>query len=211
MNVRSHKEFHCAYRFTHHQNRGAQEVLRLYRRPGRRRYGARTRNGLRPPRPQRRREDDPRPDSGHPADTRCRPRHDRRSGRRAPGADRAFDDRLRRAVRRRRRDTHRPGEPRASRPPVRAQTQSGPGAGRRDAPAAVPHSSSRPAGAHLLRRDAPPPRPRRQPRRSPAPADPRRAHDRPRPSHPERPLGLHQGTRARRHLGAADDAVPRGG
>ena len=69
----------------------------------------------------------------------------------------------------------------------------------------------RPAGAHVLGRHAPPPRPRGRAGARAAGALPRRAHDRSRPAGPHRALDRHRGSGLGRHHGAADDAVPRGG
>ena len=74
-----------------------------------------------------------------------------------------------------------------------------------------PRGGGRPPRAHVLRRHAPPPRPRGEPRRESAGAVPRRAHDRPRSAEPQRPLGAPQRARGRGHDARAHDAVPRGG
>ena len=63
----------------------------------------------------------------------------------------------------------------------------------------------------VLRRHAPPPRPRRQPDQ-PAAADlPRRAHHRPRPAHPRADVGHHPRAGGRRLHRAPDHPVPRRG
>ena len=75
---------------------------------------------------------------------------------------------------------------------------------------ALTHAADR-VVAHLLRRHAPPARPRRRARAPPAGAVPRRAHHRSRPAGPQRALGRDRGARERRHHRAAHHAVPRGG
>ena len=69
----------------------------------------------------------------------------------------------------------------------------------------------RPAGQDLLRRHAPPARPRRRAGRRPAGAVPRRADHRPRPAQPHRHVGGHRRAGRRRHHAAAHHPVPRGG
>ena len=64
---------------------------------------------------------------------------------------------------------------------------------------------------HLLRRHAPPPGPRRQPRRPAERGLPRRADDRPRSRQARGHVGRRARPRRRRLDGAADHAVPRGG
>ncbi len=64
---------------------------------------------------------------------------------------------------------------------------------------------------NLLRRHAPPARPRGGARRQTADRLPRRADDRPRPAQPPRPVGDDRGAGRRGHDGAADDPVPRRG
>ena len=74
-----------------------------------------------------------------------------------------------------------------------------------------PRRRRRPAGQHVLRRHAPPPRPRRQPRRGTAGALPRRADHGPRSPQPHRAVGPARRARPRRRHAAAHDPVPRGG
>ena len=71
-------------------------------------------------------------------------------------------------------------------------------------------AGDRPA-QHLLRRHAPPPRPRGQPRRPPEHRLPRRAHDRPRPRQARGHVGRRAQPRPRRLDDPADHAVPRRG
>ena len=71
-----------------------------------------------------------------------------------------------------------PREPRTRRAAVRPRPARGPRPQRPGARAHGPRRRRRPAGAHLLGRDAPAPRPRREPRRPAPAAPPRRAHDR---------------------------------
>ena len=65
--------------------------------------------------------------------------------------------------------------------------------------------------AHLLRRHAPAPRPRRGARPPAAGPVPRRAHHRPRSPEPQRPLGHRPRAGGRRHHRPPHDPVPRGG
>ena len=74
-----------------------------------------------------------------------------------------------------------------------------------------PDRRRRPPGPHLLRRHAPPARPRRRARAPAAGAVPRRADHRPRPGQPQRPVGGDRGAGGRRHHRAAHHPVPRGG
>ena len=83
----------------------------------------------------------------------------------------------------------RPRQPRDGRPAPPPAEGRGPPPGRRAARAARPHRRRRPPGQDLLRRHAPPARPRRQPRRLARGAVPRRADHRPRPPQPQRPVG----------------------
>ena len=71
--------------------------------------------------------------------------------------------------------------------------------------------AARPPGEDLLRRHAPPARPRRRARGAPAGAVPRRAHHRARPAQPPRALGDDRGARGRGHDRPAHHAVPRRG
>jgi len=80
---------------------------------------------------------------------------------------RAAGDRAGRAVRGGGTGHDRAREPGAGRPPVRAQAPAGAGGRHRGAGAAAACPGRRPAGPHLLRRDAPPPGPGRQPGRRP--------------------------------------------
>ena len=93
----------------------------------------------------------------------------------------------------------------------RLEPQGGQGAGRGGAGAPDLADAADRSVRTLLRRHAPAPRPRRQPRRAAPRADPRRADDRPRPAHPHGALGLHPAARPGRHDRAPDDAVPGGG
>ena len=93
------------------------------------------------------------------------------------------------AVRRRRAGDDRAREPCHGRPPLRAGPARGQGQRRRRARPTRARRRGRTPRAHVLGRDAPPARPRRQPGRgTPAPAA-RRAHDRTRPSQPNRAVG----------------------
>ena len=74
-----------------------------------------------------------------------------------------------------------------------------------------PDRRGRPARPHLLRRHAPPPRPRRQPGRRAEAAAARRADHRARPAQPHRAVGRHPRAGRERHRRAADHAVPRRG
>ena len=67
------------------------------------------------------------------------------------------------------------------------------------------------ARRRLLRRHAPPARPRPQLRRDPRGPLPRRADHGARHPQPPRAVGRHPHARRRRHHGVPDDAVPRGG
>ena len=82
---------------------------------------------------------------------------------------------------------------------------------RRAAGALRPRRRGRPPGTDLLRRDAPPARPRLEPADAPADPVPRRAHDRARSAQPQRDLGDRARARPRGDDAAADDPVPRGG
>src|SRR4051794_4918365 len=86
-----------------------------------------------------------------------------------------------------------------------------PRARRRAARAPRPVRGGRSPRRHLLRRHAPPPRPRRLPARRPPGRVPRRADDRPRPGQPRRGAGGRPRARRRRRRPAAHDPVPRGG
>ncbi len=82
----------------------------------------------------------------------------------------------------------------------------------RRARALRPRRRRRPARRDLLRRHAPPARPRREPRRPPAGDPARRADHRPGPAHAPGAVGDGRRAAPRRHHGAADDPVPgRGG
>ena len=114
-----------------------------------------------------------------------------------------------RAVRRGRRDPHRPGEPGHDR-----QTAAGeePAPGRRRPARTVrPRRRRRPPGGDLLGRHAPPPRHRHEPHRRPADHLPRRADHRPRPGGPHRGVEGDPEPRRQRHDGSADHPVPGGG
>ena len=111
-----------------------------------------------------------------------------------------------RAVRGRRRDPQRAGEPRAGRP---AAAPAGPGHDRgRPARALLADRRGRAEGVDLLGWHAPPPRHRDEPHRGPAGHLPRRADDRARPPGAPRGVADRQGTRRARHDGAAHHAVP---
>ena len=69
----------------------------------------------------------------------------------------------------------------------------------------------RPAGTHLLRRDAPPARPRVELAHASADPVPRRAHHRARSTQPQRDLGDRARARPRGDDALAHDPVPRGG
>ena len=66
----------------------------------------------------------------------------------------------------------------------------------------------RPHRAHVLRRNAAPPRPRRRAGGAAAGAVPRRAHDRSRPAQPPEHVGDHRGLRRRRYHRAPHHPVP---
>ena len=66
-------------------------------------------------------------------------------------------------------------------------------------------------GQDILRRHAPAPRPRRRAHGRAPGRVPRRADHRPRPEGSTLDVGPHRRTRSRRHDGAHDDPVPRGG
>ncbi len=103
-------------------------------------------------------------------------------------------------------------EPRGSSAACRACRRAGRArTARRAARAVRPRGRRRQADRAVLRRHAPPARPRRQPDQ-PAAADlPRRADHRPRPAHPRADVGHHPRPRRRRLHRAAHDAVPRRG
>ena len=73
------------------------------------------------------------------------------------------------------------------------------------------HRRRRPHGQGLLRRHAPAPRPRRQPRDAPAGALPRRADHGARPHQPAAHVGRDPRARRRRRHGPPHDPVPRRG
>ena len=127
------------------------------------------------------------------------------------GAAAARPHRARGPERRRRREPHRLREPRDGRAPL--PPRQGPVADprARAARALRARPGRRPRRQDLLRRHAPPARPRRRARRPPAGALPRRADDRARPAQPPRAVGHDRGPRRPRHDRAADHAVPRGG
>ena len=102
-------------------------------------------------------------------------------------------------------------EPRDGRPPLRHEPPGRHRARRRAARALRPHRRRRARGEDLLRRHAPPARPRGRAGRQAARAVPRRADDGPGPAQPRRAVGDDRGPRRRRHHGPADDAVPRRG
>ena len=104
-----------------------------------------------------------------------------------------------------------PGEPPDVRPPVRPLARRGAAAGGRAAGALRPRRRRRPPGAHVLRRDAPPARPRVEPAHASADPVPRRAHDRARSAQPQRDLGDRARARPRGDDDHADDPVPGGG
>ena len=131
-------------------------------RPRRRRPRRSSRIDLRPARPERRRQDHPRPHPRH-ADPpgrghrdRGRPRPARRPGRGPPL------DQPHRPVRRRRRHAHRRGEPADDGPPAAPAAARGGRPQRRAAGRVRPRRRPRPAGQDLLGRHAPAPRPRDQ-------------------------------------------------
>ena len=101
-----------------------------------------------------------------------RPRRRPRRGAPAPG------DRPRRPVRRGRREPHRPGEPDHGRTALRDGAPHGPRPRPGAAGALRSRRGRRPAGEDLLRRHAPPPRPRRGARRLATGAVSRRADHR---------------------------------
>ncbi len=165
-----------------------------------------------PARAQRRRQDHRRAHPHHAARARRGTGDGGRARRRPRRARPAAGDRPVRAVRRGRRAPHRPREPRHGRPAL--PPRQGPRAAARAAELLEPFDLDRrrrPARQDLLRRHAPPARPRRRPGRPPAGAVPRRADHRPRPAQPAGHVGRHRRAGARRHDAAPDHAVPRGG
>src|SRR5581483_729733 len=191
--------------------RGPAQALR--RRDGARRDRPRgaVPDGLRPARPERRRQDD---DDPRPLDdprTGRRPCRGARPRRRPRREDRPAEHRPRRPVRGRRRQPDGPREPaadRQARPPAPARGRRPRGTASR---ALRADRRGRPSRADILGRHAPSHRPRRGAREPSAGALPRRADDRARPAQPQRGVGDDRGPRRRRHDGRPHDAVPRGG
>ena len=97
-----------------------------------------------------------------------------------------------RPVRRRRRVSDRPREPPDGRPALPDERARREGPGGRAARALQPRRRRRPHRQDVLRRHAPPPRPRRRPGRPPARDVHGRADHRPRPAQPAAAVGGHQ-------------------
>ena len=180
-------------RRTGHRGQRAGQVLPRRARAGRGRPAGPARQRVRPARAERGGQDHDRAHPGH-AD-----RGGRRAGpggrfRRAPRPVRGPPpDQPHRPVRRAGRGADRRGEPADDGQAVPAVPDGGPAArGRADR--AVRADRGRPAaGGHLLGRDAPPARHRRQPGRPPVGDLPRRAVDRPRPAEPADHVAGHRG------------------
>ena len=127
-----------------------------------------------------------RPDGG--SATHLRPR------RAARGADRAPAHRRDRPVRLGRRDALAPPRTSALLPPARAQTRRIAAQGHRAARGVRADGCRQAPAQELLRRHAPPPRPRREPDLAAAADLPRRADHGPRPAHPLADVGHHPPT-----------------
>ena len=136
---------------------------------------------------------------------RRRPRPRRGPRRRTRG------DRRHRPVLGRRQPAHGRGEPDPDGRPAPPRPRGGPPARRGAARPLRPRRRGEAPGRHLLRRHAPPARPRDDPRGRPADHLPRRADDRPGPPQPPHDVGDHPRARRRRRHDLPDDAVPRGG
>ena len=188
---------------------GAAEVVQGAGGAPRRGPRGRAREHLRPARLERGGQDHGREDPVHAAQGgRGDGRRQRLRRRDATGGG-AGVDQPHRAVRRRRRDPQRAGEPRADGP---AAAPAGPGQDRRRPARAVrADRRGRAEGGDVLGRDAPPPGHRDEPHREPAGDLPRRADDRARPAGAHRGVAGGRGARRQRHDGAAHDAVPGGG
>ena len=133
-------------------------------------------------RPERRGQDHCGADPHHDPAARCGPGRGARPRRHPRRAGRARAHRPRRAVRRGRREPHRPREPAHGRPAVAPVEVGRAPAGRRAARALRSRRRGRSSRAHLLGRHAPPARPRGRARAPSAGAVPRRADHRPRPA-----------------------------
>jgi hypothetical protein len=162
-------------------------------------------------RAERRRQDHDRADPHHAHPAGRGPGDDRRVRRRPRTDQGARRDQPDRAVRRRRRQPDRPGEPGDGRPADAPRPDRGPPPRPRPARPPRSHRRDRPSGQDVLRRHAPAARSRDEPDRA-APGDLRRRADhRPRPGEPADPVGRDRRTRPGRHDDPAHHAVPRGG
>ncbi len=155
----------------------------------RHRHGCSRRHGIRPARSERRRQDDRDPGALDPAATRLGPSRGRGLRRGARAREGPKRDRAHRSVRGRRRAALGPGEPVHDRTAAGHARVGGDRPGQGAARVLRPHRGRDEVRQDVLRRDAAPARPGREPRRASAVPLPRRADDRPGPAEPGRALG----------------------
>ena len=210
--ARSHEhDLHPRDGRTGDQRRGPRQDVRGPARRRRRRPGGTPRRGLRRPRTQRRRQDHPAEDAGHPAPAGAGRGPDLRR-RRTPGAPRDPPAARRDgSVRLRRRAAHRHREPLPVRPAAGPRPRGVQRGGGPAARAVRPPGGGEQADQALLRRHASPARPGGQPDHPASPDLPRRADHRARPAHPRADVGDDPGAGPRRLHRPADHAVPRRG
>ena len=190
----------------------AAQVVRRPGRPRRHRSRRRRRNGLRSPRPERRRQDD---DGPYPVDADHAPTAARfevagHDVAKEPDAVRAAD-RPHGSILGGRPPIHGRGEPPADGRPATSRQAGGPPPRRRAARSVRSRRRGQEARRDLLGRDAAAARPGDDPRRRSADHLPRRADGRTRSTQPPRACGRHPRPRRRRRDDLPDDPVPRGG